>query len=151
MACNLILILGLIVQYSWQNIESLLLDDKFNSVTSIVCRAVSCPEIERFDLSLFVTDELVVNSHPNIADALQIDFIFRNTANYEQLFPLVELNFSDLNRPLFANRLFTPEEYLEAELRQFTVMPANSSLQVRLEIADPGLEAVNYTLALRAP
>lgn len=148
---NVLLILGLTLQYAWANIENFLLDSRFAAISSLLCSYASCPEVERFDLSQFLTDDLIVNSHDSIANALQIDFIFRNTADYEQAFPLVELNFSDLNRRLVANRLFTPQEYLDEGLQQFTHMPANSSLQVHLEIADPGPQAINYTLLLRSP
>ena len=150
-SANFLLLLMLAGQYAWKNIDDYLRDDRFAALTGFVCKYADCPTVERFDLSLFSTDELLVNSHPSIADALQIDFIFRNTAEFEQIFPLVELNFSDLNRRLVANRLFRPEEYLDPELQQFTRLPANSSIQVRLEISDPGPEAINYSLTLRTP
>ena len=117
----------------------------------MICYLTDCLAIERFDLSLFATDELFVNAHSSIPNALQIDFIFRNTAEFEQVFPLVELNFSDPNHRLIANRLFLPEEYLEQGLQQFTHLPPNASIQIHLEISDPGTEALNYSLTLRAP
>jgi len=63
----------------------------------------------------------------------------------------VELAFSDLSNNLLANRLFKPEEYLPAELRQLSEMPAQSTVQVTLELQDPGKEAVNYTVKLHPP
>ncbi len=148
---NILLILALGAQYAWANFDSYLRDSRFSSLTGFICNYANCPEIERFDLSAFATDQLIVNSHPSISNALQIDFIFRNTAEFEQVFPLVEINFSDLNRRLVANRLFKPDEYLDRELQQFTHLPSNSSIQIRLEIADPGPEAINYSLSLRTP
>lgn len=148
---NILLILTMTAQYTWANIETFQRNSRFTPLTGIICSVANCPAVERFDLSLFSTDELLVNTHPSIPDALQIDFIFRNTAEFEQAFPLVELNFSDLNRRLLANRLFQPEEYLEQDLQQFTHLQPNSSIQIRLEISDPGTEAVNYSLTLRAP
>jgi predicted Zn finger-like uncharacterized protein len=148
---NILLILALGAQYAWANFDSYLRDSRFSSLTGFICNYASCPEIERFDLSAFATDQLIVNSHSSISNALQIDFIFRNTAEFEQVFPLVEINFSDLNRRLVANRLFKPDEYLDGELQQFTHLPSNSSIQIRLEIADPGPEAINSSLSLRTP
>lgn len=150
-SANFLLLLMLAGQYAWKNIDDYLRDERFAALTGFICNYADCPTVERFDLSLFSTDELLVNSHPSIADALQIDFIFRNTAAFEQAFPLVELNFSDLNRRLVANRLFSPEEYLDPELQQFTRLPSNASIQVRLELSDPGPEAINYSLTLRTP
>lgn len=149
--CNLLLIIVLGAQYAWANFDTYLRESRFIGLTGFVCNYANCPDVRRFDLSLFSTDELIINTHPSTPNALQIDFIFRNTAEFEQAFPLVELNFSDLNRRLVANRLFKPEEYLDEDLKQFTHLPPNSSVQIRLEIADPGAEAINYSLTLRTP
>ncbi len=148
---NILLILAIGAQYAWENIDTYLRESRFTALTDFVCNYADCPDVQRFDLSSFSTDELIVNAHPSIPNALQIDFIFSNNAEFDQEFPLVELNFSDLNRRLVANRLFRSEEYLEQGLQQFTHLPANSSIQIRLEIADPGAEAINYSLALRTP
>lgn len=150
---NILLILGVAAQYTWANIDNYLRDSRFPSLTGVICNFVSCPAVDRFDLKLLVfsDNELFVNNHPSIPNALQIDFIFRNTAEFEQAFPLIELNFSDLNSRLVANRLFKPNEYLEQNLQKFTHLPPNSSMQVHLEISDPGPEALNYSITLRAP
>ncbi len=148
---NALLIIALGAQYAWANFDIYLRESRFSNITGFVCNYANCPDVRRFDLSAFATDQLIVNSHPTISNALQIDFIFRNTAEFEQQFPIVELNFSDLNRRLLANRLFQPEEYLEQDLQQFNYLPPNSSIQIRLEIADPGPEAINYSLSLRTP
>jgi predicted Zn finger-like uncharacterized protein len=150
-ACNILLLLGLGAQYFWQQIDRFLLDERFTPLTSLLCQAVECPQATRFDLNQFSTEELIVNAHPQLENALQVDFIFRNNAGYSQAFPRVELNFTDINRRLLANRLFEPQEYLDPELQQFEVLPAGASVQIKLEIADPGPAAINYTLALRTP
>lgn len=151
LACNLFLLLGLGAQFLWQHIDQVLLDERFRPFTALLCQTVNCPAVSQFDINQFRTEELIVNAHPQIENALQIDFIFRNNAGYPQAFPRVELNFTDINRRLLANRLFEPEEYLDPELQQFDLLPAGASVQIKLEIADPGPAAINYTLALRSP
>jgi predicted Zn finger-like uncharacterized protein len=148
---NVFLLLGLAAQATWKNIDSLLLDTRFSPISNLLCQVLACPAVAQFDLNKFSTEELFVNAHPQRENALQIDFIFRNNASYPQAFPLVELNFTDLNRRLLANRLFSPTEYLDPELQQFELLPAGASIQIQLEIADPGPEAINYSLALRHP
>ncbi len=148
---NAFLLFGLGAQFLWQHIDRLLLDERFRPLTAPLCQTVTCPEVTQFDINQFRTEELIVNAHPQIENALQIDFIFRNNAEYPQAFPRVELNFTDINRRLLANRLFEPEEYLDPELQQFDLLPAGASVQIKLEIADPGPAAINYTLALRSP
>ncbi len=151
LSLNVILLLGLLAQAVWKNIDSLLLDARFAPFSNLLCQVLACPAVAQFDLNQFSTEELFVNAHPQRENALQIDFIFRNNASYPQAFPLVELNFTDLNRRLLANRLFSPDEYLDPELQQFDLLPAGASIQIQLEISDPGPEAINYSLALRHP
>jgi len=151
LSLNVILLLGLAGQAVWKNIDSLLLDARFAPFSNVLCQVLSCPAVAQFNLNQFSTEELFVNAHPQRENALQIDFIFRNNATYPQAFPLVELNFTDLNRRLLANRLFSPDEYLDPELQQFELLPAGASVQIQLEIVDPGPEAINYSLALRHP
>jgi hypothetical protein len=97
-----------------------------------------------------VSEQLLVRSHPRYAQALEVNLVFRNDADAAQPFPAIELGFHDTGNRLVANRLFQPGEYLPAELRT-SDMPAHSSIQVTLEMVDPGSDAVNYTLVFREP
>ena len=115
-----------------------------------VCRILECPLVERSQLASLVSEQLLVRSHPGYAQALEVSFIFRNDALEAQPFPALELSFNDTSNQLLANRLFKPADYLPGEL-QTSEMSAQSSLQITLELVDPGSEAVNYTLAFRAP
>ena len=66
-----------------------------------------------------------------------------------QHFPDLELRFSSVSGALVAGRRFKPEEYLKGELKGAQTMPPSTPVQVSLEIADPGPDAVNYTLSFR--
>lgn len=145
------LVLVLAGQYLWFNLDSLVRDRRLSAVTGPLCRFQDCPDPRSINLAAVVTEELVVRSHPAVEDALQVDFIFRNDDNREQLFPLVELNFTDNAGAIVANRVFTTEEYLPPEMQLFTHMPAHSSIQVSLELMDPGAEATGYYLEFRNP
>lgn len=140
------LLLALAGQYLWSNFAVITQAPRWNPVAQIVCQALTCPEKEAFDLAQFVTEELIVRSHPVYANALQIDFIFSNEAAFAQSFPLAELSFTDTSGRLLANRQFTPSEYLPPDLRQLTQMPAKARVQTSFEILDPGQGAINYSL-----
>jgi hypothetical protein len=103
------------------------------------------------DLGNLITEELVVRSHPSANNALLVDFIFSNESSSEQLFPLAELNFTNIGGEIIANRVFDSTEYLPPEMQLFTHMPAHSSIQVSLELADPGDDATGYALVFRNP
>ncbi len=148
---SLLLILSLAGQYAWFNLESLLEDERFDPFTARVCNFVDCPDTSLIDLTALITEELLIRSHPSLPDALLVNFIFRNDAAREQEFPLVELNFTNNNGTIVANRVFTPLEYLPSEMHLFTHMPAHSSIQVSLELVDPGDDATGYSLVFRNP
>ena len=92
--------------------------------------------------------QLLVRSHPTEPDALEVSFVFHNDAATPQAFPKLALAFSDIDNHLLANRLFSPDEYLPPELSILKQMPPKSSVQIQLELADPGKEAVNYKVEL---
>lgn len=147
---NLALILLLAGQVAWTRFDSLLADPRYRPLLSQACRLLGCDFPAFSNLAAIASEELSVRSHPTVAGALQVDFIFRNNAELPQDFPLVELNFFDMRERLLANRIFTPAEYLSPELR-LGQMPARVPVQVSLEILDPGADAVNYSLAFRKP
>ncbi len=151
LAASMVLLFTLAGQYFWFNLESLVLSRRMPAITGLLCQMRTCRDLNDIDLSTLVTEELVVRSHPNRQDALQVDFIFRNDNSREQRFPLVELNFISNDGDVIANRAFTSTEYLPPEMQLLTHMPAHSSIQVSLELVDPGVEATGYYLALRNP
>jgi predicted Zn finger-like uncharacterized protein len=145
---NLVLAALLALQYADANIESLLRRTGFAPIRPFVCAIVDCPLPARSQLDQLVSEQLLVRSHPRYAQALEVNLVFRNDAAEAQPFPAIEIGFHDTSNRLLANRLFQPGEYLPVELRT-SDMPARSSLQVMLELVDPGSEAVNYTLVFR--
>lgn len=150
-AAAVVLLAALAFQYTWFQLDRLVLERRLPAITGLLCRMTTCPDPQVIDLTSLVTEELIVRSHPTVADALQVDFIFRNDRNREQRFPLVELNFTNNDGDIVANRVFTSEEYMPGEMQLFTHMPAHSSIQVSLELVDPGLEATGYSLVFRNP
>lgn len=147
---NFALVALLVWQYADEHIEQLSRSARFASLMPYACRVLDCPEPQRAQPDLFVSEQLLVRSHPRYAQALEVNLVFRNGAPEAQPFPALELGFHDTSNRMVANRLFQPAEYLPAEL-QTSEMPAQSSIQVTLELVDPGSDAVNYTLAFHAP
>ena len=146
-----VLLLTLLLQFVNHNLEALNQRNSFKPFQPLVCSLFDCAESARpaSSLAALYSQELLVRSHPRQPDALEVSFIFRNDASAAQPFPGLELSFRDSNNEVVANRLFLPAEYLPPELRPLGLMPANSSVQIQLELLDPGAAAVNYTMALR--
>jgi hypothetical protein len=148
---SLALIAGFILQVVADNLELIQRSPAYSGYLPLFCRILDCPEPAPLTAGIqsLYSQELLVRSHPRVPDALEVSFIFRNDAELPQPFPLVELSFRNSSRQLIANRLFTPEEYLPPELAVLDLMPGRSSVQVMLELADPGSEAVDYEIIFR--
>lgn len=148
---SLLLIGTLLLQFVDQHLEALRQRNSFARFEPWFCAVLDCPPPAApvTASSSLYSQELLIRSHPRMKGALELSFIFRNDADTAQPFPGLELSFKDPANTLLANRLLLPADYLPPELRPLTAMPAHSSVQVMLELVDPGAEAVNYTIAFR--
>jgi len=147
---NLLLVGTLALQYVDQHYLQLAGSARFAPYIPWVCRVLDCPPTEAEEIASLYSQEFLIRTHPEIDNALELSFIFRNDADRNLPFPGLELSLSNNSNQVIANRLITPDEYLPAELQQFDSMPGKSSIQVKLELVDPSEEAVNYTMAFRA-
>lgn len=139
-------VLVLAGQYLMFNFDRLARDDNYRPALGQACQWLGCQLPERDDLSQIRSSNLVVRSHPRASNALAVDAILINRADFKQHFPIMELQFTDLSGDIIAGRRFTPDEYLSGELSGMTTMPVRQPVHVSLEIVDPGEKAVNYQL-----
>lgn len=151
-AANLMLLAVLGLQWLYWNRATLDEHPRFSFMAPYVCSVFPCPAPEPLPaVNALSSQQLLVRTHPRFPDALELSFIFNNDATTPQPFPNLELAFSDINNQLLANRLFTPPEYLPQELQQFDAMPPQTSVQVVIELVDPGEGAVNYNISFHDP
>ena len=136
----------LIFQYAWFQRNTLSLNPKFRSSYDTLCQIMSCKLPPLIDIASIKSLQLLVRSHPEQDDALLVDTVIINNASHSQPYPTLHLSFTDINENLLANRAFTVSEYLGGELTGSKEMPAGQPIRLRLEIIDPGQEAVNYAL-----
>lgn len=111
------------------------------------CPLFGCEVPPLVDIQEIETTNLIVRNHPKVGEALLVDAILINKAPFEQPFPDLILSFSKLDETPVASRRFTPKEYLGGELAGMKYIPERQPVHIALEIADPGSEAVNYTLS----
>src|SRR5690554_1061122 len=84
-------------------------------------------------------------------DALAIDVILYNRADFEQPFPVLEMQFADTGGRQVASRRFRPEEYLSGELAGVRLMPPQTPIHIGLSMLDPGTQAHSYRLEFLSP
>ncbi len=77
----------------------------------------------------------VVQKHPTVPNAIQVDATFVNRAPFPQPYPVVQLTFQNTGGQPIAQRRFQPTEYLR--IPQVTdEMRPNGSIHIRLELVD---------------
>jgi hypothetical protein len=84
-----------------------------------------------------------VFTHPVESNALMVTGSFINQAIFDQKLPKLLVSLFDIQGNLIANRLFTPTEYLLTNKNR-TLMSNDKPVQFRLEISDPGTDALTY-------
>ncbi len=146
-ALILLLAAGLPLQYAWYHREELSQNSLARPWLDLTCRAVGCTLPPQIDIRAISSEDLLVRSHSEFANALSVNLVFRNTASFAQPFPALELRFTDADNELVAQRRFLPSEYLPAELADMQMMPPDAPVQIELEILDPGVRAVNYEVS----
>lgn len=143
---NCLLVLVLIVLASWFHYEKLAKYPQVAALYQQACQLLGCQLPELSDITKIRSHNLVVRSHPTTRNALIIDAVITNEADFPQDFPDIALYFSDINNQTIAQRLIKPEQYLSPDILAWQELPSQQAIHISLEIVDPGKEAVNYTL-----
>lgn len=143
----LLLTAGLFAQFAWYNLTELSQNARIRPWLEKSCMLVNCALPPLIDIRAISSDNLVVRSHTEIANALTVSLVFRNSASFAQPFPALILRFTDVNNSVVAERMFTPEEYLPADLANISMMPAGAPVQITLDVLDPGSSAINYEVS----
>lgn len=144
----LLLIASGFLQYVWFNRDIYVQDDEYRPLYLAFCDRVGCQLPDYSNFSVISTSNLVVRSHPEFEDALIVDAIIRNSGIFRQKFPLLKLQFRDIDDALVAIRTFNPGDYLAGELRGLQYIPANTEVRFSLELVHPGEHAVGFSLEI---
>jgi predicted Zn finger-like uncharacterized protein len=89
-----------------------------------------------------------VRSHPAQSGALLVKVSIQNQAGFRQAYPILRLQFSDLEGRPLVGRDFMPEEYLPDDVNIKSGMPINTDVNLSLELVDPGGRAVSFDFYL---
>ena len=143
-----IILFGLVVlllEIAWFAYPVAIYDKSWRPIYDSICPYLDCVlPIER-DLSLIVSRDLFVRSHPSKVNYLHVTVTVTNTADYSQNFPELLFKFSDVFGDILAIYEFAPVDYA-GEAYRGRLMQPGESYDVALDLYDPGIEAVNYVL-----
>ncbi len=141
-----LLMLALAGQWLYVNRTQLLESPSWRAYWQALCQYADCDVPPAQNASALRSVLLVVDTHPERTDALQVRFRVQNTSQVPQKFPAVELSFTNTSNELVASRRFYPGHYLNREgfLMQH-IRPA-AEVDGLIEIINPGEDAVNYAI-----
>lgn len=144
------LLLGVIIisQIAWLRFDNLSTRQPYSSYYAYACQWLPCQLKAPSDTQKIETSQLFVRSHTKEQNALTVDAVIINKAQFDQPFPALALEFRNIHGQAVASRHFQPEEYLHGDLRGVTLMPSEQPVQLSLHIVDPGESAVNYLLSI---
>jgi len=140
---------GIAAQFAYFNFETLARDDSYRPWYQLACEQLQCSLPSRNDINQIQATNLVVRSHPKIANALIVDAMLTNRASYEQPFPELELIFTNMQGQIVAARRLKPVEYYPSP-GATPAMPPREPIHMALEIADPGPTATGYRIVIHA-
>ena len=142
----LIFAMLLIVQFGWIKFDTYSRIEPYRNYYAIACEKLDCSLPQLIDRAKIKTSKFIVREHPRQTNALMADVILQNNAPFEQVFPPIELIFTDVKNNIVARRTFQPHEYLGGELSGRKTMPMRQPVHIAFELVDPGQSAVGYRI-----
>ena len=118
-------------------------DPRFQQQVINLCALLPCAQNEFASSEQIRLVERNVFTHPVATNALMVTGSFVNKAPFAQKMPELLISLFDIQGRLIANRLFQPKDYL-LEDRNRSVIQPEKPIQFRLEIVDPGTDALTY-------
>lgn len=136
-------------EYIWFNQKDF---DQFPTLQAkiqYVCQKFNCVKKIRRDPEKIRLVTRNVYSHPNEKEALMINVVIKNMANFAQAYPVMQIDFSDIRGKAVAARRFHPFEYLathfqDSETKHPHILQPDADASISLEIKDPGKDAMTY-------
>lgn len=139
-----VLLMIFILQYSYSMRDDLARYPELRPLVQKLCEVAQCDVPMQQNVDLIKLTHRDITIHPRVKGALLINAVFVNNAKFTQPFPLMQITLSDINGRVIAKRRFQPVEYLDADVNIRRGMTSTNPVQIVLEIADPGKDAVNF-------
>ena len=137
-------IAGLFLQYAYYNRNNLVKITELRPWLDIMCKQANCILPPPKDRRLIILSSKNIFSHPNTENALMVSASIVNQADFAQDFPVIELRFENVRGETIAGRRFNATEYLGIPEDQISKMQPEVSVNINLEIKDPGDDMVSY-------
>ncbi len=138
----ILIVLGIVQSVYYQRYQ-LINKPRFQQQVMSLCELVPCGKSQFSSIRQIKLLERNVFTHPVISNALMVTGSFVNQAPFTQKLPNMLVSLFDTRGELIANRVFESDEYLQNNKNR-TMVEREKPVQFRLEIIDPGTDALTY-------
>lgn len=147
----ILLLLALLAgQLAWLFRDTYARMDQWRGLYQAGCNVIGCDLPEQIDLDTIRASVLVRNhKDPQLSDIRMVDVVLTNRAAFKQPFPVIVMQYTDVNGKLVADQSFLPGNYLKGELTGVKLMPINTRVYISFPIQSPPGNAVNYQILLQ--
>lgn len=135
---------SLFVEYTWFNRNELIANPQLRPLIVQFCKAANCSTEDLREPGKIEMVTRNIYTHPNVKDALMVSGTLVNRAEFNQAYPNILVDFSDVRGEIIASRTFTPEDYLQIKSSSLKPLSPQLSVDFNLEIKDPGKQAMTY-------
>lgn len=140
----LVLTASLFAEYTWFNRNELISNPQLRPLVIQFCSIADCGTMDLREPGKIEMTTRNIYTHPNVKNALMISGTLINHAQFEQPYPNILIDFSNVRGEVTASRIFTPEDYLQIKLSSLKPLAPNVSIDFTMEIKDPGKNAMTY-------
>ena len=142
---SLLLLLTLTTQYAYFNLKTLSQNADLRPALGLMCEALGCElDLQRAPhmIKLVKRD---IRAHSSKKNVLVVNAVMINDAGFQQAFPVMQLSMQDITGHIMSGRRFVAEEYLsDPSIDIKSGIAPKQSINVQLELIDPGKEAVGF-------
>ena len=135
---------SLFAEYAWFNRNELIRDPQLRPVISYFCTIANCDVIGLREPDKIEMVTRNIYTHPNVSNALMLSGTLVNHSQFEQAYPNILIDFSDVRGEVIASRTFTPEDYLQIKASSLRPLAPELPIDFSIEIKDPGKDAMTY-------
>jgi predicted Zn finger-like uncharacterized protein len=135
---------SLFAEYTWFNRNELISNPQLRPLVTQLCVIANCNAMALRKPAEIEMTTRNIYSHPNVRNALMVSGTLLNHAEFEQPYPNILIDFSDVRGEVIASRVFTPEDYLQIKATSLRPLPPRLPINFNMEIQDPGNNAMTY-------
>ena len=140
----LILAAAFVSQYVYFNINTLSQNLKLRPMLITMCNTAPCEVPLMRSPHLITLVERDIRNHPKEKNILLVKAKIMNKAPYAQAYPTMGLSLHDITGQSIAERRFKPNEYLSDDIDAAKGLGSKQSIDITLELVDPGKDAVGF-------